>query len=67
MPILRIQGDLFRLSLGLVASGHSTPDIAKHLYLSNHTVLNCIRIAREKLQAKTKLEAVLTAYRRGVL
>ena len=53
--------------LGLVASGHSTPDIAKHLYLSNHTVLNCIRIAREKLQAKTKLEAVLTAYRRGVL
>ena len=53
--------------LRLVALGRATPQIARQLGISSHTVLNHIRNFRHKLDAATKLEAVLTAIRLGIL
>ncbi len=53
--------------LRLVALGRSTPEIAGELAISSHTVLNHIRNLRGKLDATTKLEAVVTAIRLGLL
>ena len=53
--------------LRLVARGMSTLEIASGLHLSTHTVHNYVRNAREKLQAKTKLAAVMTAQQLGLL
>ena len=53
--------------LRLVALGRTTPQIARELDISSHTVLNHIRNFRHKLDAATKLEAVLTAIRLGIL
>ena len=53
--------------LRLVALGRTTPEIAHELALSSHTVLNHIRNFRRKLDAPTKLEAVLAAIRIGIL
>ena len=51
----------------LVALGRATPRIARELGISSHTALNHIRNFRHKLDAATKLEAVLTAVRLGIL
>ena len=53
--------------LQLVSLGWNTPSIADHLDVSPHTVLNHIRHFRHKLDASTKLEAVVTAIRLGIL
>ena len=53
--------------LHLVSLGWRTPRIADELGLSYHTVRNHIRHSRRKLGAATKLDAVLTAIRRGIL
>ena len=53
--------------LHLVSLGWTTPRIAEHLEVSPHTVLNHIRHLRRKLNASTKLEAVVTAIRLGIL
>ena len=53
--------------LRLVSLGWRTPRIADELGLSYHTVRNHIRHCRRKLGAATKLDAVLTAIRRGIL
>ena len=53
--------------LRLVSLGWKTPQIADELGLSYHTVRNHIRHCRGKLGATTKLDAVLTAMRRGIL
>ena len=53
--------------LRLVALGWETPRIAEELGISTHTVLNHIRHFRQKLNAATKLEAVLAALRMGIL
>ena len=53
--------------LQLVALGRDTPRIAAELRISRHTVRNHIRNLRQKLNASTKLEAVLTAMRTGIL
>ena len=53
--------------LRLVALGRSTPEISRELAISSHTVLNHIRNFRRKLDAATKLEAVVTAIRLGLL
>ena len=53
--------------LRLVALGRATPQIARELDISSHTVLNHIRNLRHRLDAATKLEAVLTAIRLGIL
>ena len=52
--------------LRLVAQGMETGEIVDELNLSHHTVRNYIRNAREKLQAKSKTAAVLTAQRLGL-
>lgn len=49
--------------LQLSADGHSPEDIAAQLFLSLHTVRNHIRNAMTKLQAHSKLEAVVKAAR----
>lgn len=53
--------------LRLVALGRSTPEIAGELAISSHTVLNHIRNLRSKLDAASKLEAVVAAIRLGLL
>ena len=53
--------------LRLVSQGWGTPRIADELGISYHTVRNHIRHCRRKLGAATKLDAVLTAIRRGIL
>lgn len=50
-----------------VALGWDTPRIASELGISRHTVRNHIRNLRQRLNASTKLEAVLTAMRMGIL
>ncbi len=53
--------------LHLVALGRGTADIAAELGISQHTVRNHVRHFRSKLNASTKLEAVITALRQGIL
>lgn len=53
--------------LELVAAGTTTGQIAEEMRISVHTVRNHVRNLRRKLDAKTKLEAVATAFRRGLL
>ena len=48
-------------------AGSSDTQIARELGISSHTALNHIRNFRHKLDAATKLEAVLTAIRLGIL
>ena len=53
--------------LELVAAGTTTGQIAEEMRISVHTVRNHVRNLRRKLDARTKLEAVATAFRRGLL
>ncbi len=53
--------------LRLVSEGWGTPRIAAELTISPHTVLNHIRHFRRKLGAPTKLDAVVSAIRLGIL
>ncbi len=53
--------------LKLVASGHSSDEIATNLRISIHTVRNHVRSLRNKLNSRTKLDAVMTAVRNGLL
>ena len=51
----------------MLAAGEGVPAISALLHLSDHTVLNNIRYAREKLHAARRLELVLTAQRLGLV
>lgn len=53
--------------LRLVSLSRTTDEIASELGISAHTVRNHVRHFRSKLGATTKLEAVLTALRQGIL
>ena len=53
--------------LRLVALGWDTPRIAAELSISRHTVRNHIRNLRHKLNATTKLDAVMKGIRLGIL
>lgn len=53
--------------LRLIAAGTGTEQIASSLAISVHTVRNHVRSLRDKLDAKTKLDAVMTAMRHGLL
>lgn len=53
--------------LRLVSMGWETSRIASELNISPHTALNHIRHFRRKLNAPTKLGAVVTAIRLGIL
>ncbi len=53
--------------LRLVALGKDAPSIAAELGISRHTVRNHIRNLRHKLNATTKLDAVVQGIRLGIL
>ena len=53
--------------LQLVALGRESPQIATELGISPYTVLNHISNLRKKLNATTKLEAVMAGIRLGIL
>lgn len=53
--------------LELLASGRSTAEIAQQLTLSTETVRNHLRSVLRELDAHTRLEAVATAQRLGLL
>lgn len=53
--------------LRLVALGSQVSDISAELHISPHTVRNHIRNFRSKLEAATRLEAVVNALRLGLL
>lgn len=53
--------------LRLVSLGRRVPQIAEDLGISPHTVRNHIRNLRQRLEAKTKLDAVMIAMRLGIL
>ena len=50
-----------------VAAGRTTEQIADVLDISVHTVPNHVRNVRRKLGARSRLDAVVTAMRQGVL
>ena len=51
----------------MTAEGASTNEIASNLGISVHTVRNPVRNLRNKLNARSKTEAVARAFRRGIL
>jgi PAS domain S-box-containing protein len=53
--------------LEMIASGLSTADVAKELTLSTETVRNHLRNASKELNAHTRVEAIATAQRLGLL
>jgi len=53
--------------LDLIASGLSTSEIARELSLATETVRNHLRGVFRELHAHTRLEAIATAQRRGLL
>ena len=56
-----------RQVLELIASGLSTSEVAKELTLSTETVRNHLRNASTALRAHTRVEAIATAERLGLL
>ena len=53
--------------LRLVASGRSTGEIARALWVTDETVRTHVRRLLRKLDARTRAHAVSIAYRRGLL
>lgn len=56
-----------RQILGMVSSGLSTAEIAKELTLSTETIRNHLRSVFRELNAHTRVEAIATAQRIGLL
>ena len=56
-----------RQVLELIASGLSTADVARELTLSTETIRNHLRNASKELHAHTRVEAIATAQRLGLL
>jgi len=53
--------------LRYLGAGMTTSQMAEHMGLSQETVRNHVKAALGELNAKSRLEAVLTAYRAGLL
>ena len=65
--VARVQTQPELETLELVAQGWETPRIATELAISQHTVHNHIRNRRHKRNATSKLGAVVTGIRTGLL
>ena len=53
--------------LQLIADGCSTPEVAQKLYISQKTVKNHLASIYEKLDARDRTQAVLTAVKMGII
>ena len=53
--------------LGLLANGHSNPEIAARLFISPETVRTHVRNAMSKLEADTRTQAVAIALRESII
>ena len=53
--------------LQLIADGLSTPEVAAKLYISQKTVKNHLASIYEKLEARDRTQAVLSAVRSGII
>lgn len=53
--------------LQLIANGCSTPEVASQLYISQKTVKNHLASIYQKLDARDRTQAVLTAVRLGII
>ena len=53
--------------LQLIADGLSTTEVAKHLFISGKTVKNHLASIYEKLEARDRTQAVLSAVRIGII
>lgn len=53
--------------LQLIADGCSTPEVAAKLYISQKTVKNHLASIYEKLEARDRTQAVLSAVRSGII
>ena len=53
--------------LQLIADGLSTPEVASKLYISQKTVKNHLASIYEKLNARDRTQAVITAVRMGII
>ncbi len=53
--------------LQLIADGCSTPEVAAKLYISQKTVKNHLASIYEKLNARDRTQAVITAVRMGII
>lgn len=53
--------------LHLLADGHDVRGVARELSISPHTVRDHVKSAREKLGVHSQLEAVVAAFRRGLI
>ncbi|HZE04290.1 MAG TPA: response regulator transcription factor, partial [Solirubrobacteraceae bacterium] len=53
--------------LELIARGLDNPEIARALYLSEHTVKNHVSSVLAKLQVENRIQAAVLAVRKGLL
>jgi DNA-binding NarL/FixJ family response regulator len=53
--------------LQLIADGHSTPEVAEQLFISQKTVKNHLASIYQKLDARDRTQAVLQAVRMGIV
>jgi DNA-binding CsgD family transcriptional regulator len=53
--------------IGMLAAGHTTPEIASRLHISNLTARNHIQNILEKLEVHSKAEAVAFAFQKRLL
>jgi two-component system response regulator DegU len=53
--------------LQLIADGCSTSEVAQQLYISQKTVKNHLASIYEKLEARDRTQAVLSAVRSGII
>jgi DNA-binding CsgD family transcriptional regulator len=53
--------------LQLLADGHTQVTVAAHLYIEVSTVKEHLKVARQRLGARTTVHAVATAIRQGTI